>query len=371
MTEAIIIITPGFAASGEDTTCLPMQQRFVKDFVQCFPRTELIIIALQYPFTAGQYCLFGATVYALGGKNRRGVFNHCTRYRAARLISRLVKQKSVAGIVSFWYGEAAWVAERAAIRHGLLHYTWLMGQDARSGNRYHQQLQIPGGRIIALSESLQGEFFKSYGVMPRYVISPGMDAIAQSSAQRSIDLLAVGSLIPLKQFEQFIQLVAALKKEYPLIKAELIGEGPCKADLIAAATQVGVKDLICFSGLVPHAEVLRQMQQAKILVHPSSYEGFSGVCQEALAAGAMVVSYTSPSSRDISNWYRATDLAEMESLCRRLLSNPLPSVSSSLGSMKDTARQVGDLFPALCKINPSVDAKIFAAPADALADPAR
>jgi len=324
-----------------------MHQRFVKEFVQTFLHVEVIILALHYPFTEGRYECHGAKVYALGGKNRRGICTFYIRRKAWTVLHRLMKSNEVVGLLSFWYGEAAMIAEKAARTHGVSHYTWLMGQDARSGNRYHKLLRMQGCRIIALSQSLQDEFFSNYGILPANIIAPGMDVLSNSGVHRDIDLLAVGSLIPLKQFDQFIQLVSKLRQQFPLKKVVLVGEGTEKTRLMSQAVELGVSDLVEFTGELSHAEVLKQMQRAKILVHPSSYEGFSGVCQEALAAGAWVVSYRTPSRLPVLNWHRADGLDNMQDICLRLLQTTFLPVPQSLGSMHNTVQKIGAFYPGL------------------------
>ena len=47
--NTLIILSPGFAANEEDTTCLPPQQVFVKALNRNFPSLQIIILAFQYP----------------------------------------------------------------------------------------------------------------------------------------------------------------------------------------------------------------------------------------------------------------------------------------------------------------------------------
>jgi glycosyltransferase involved in cell wall biosynthesis len=53
------------------------------------------------------------------------------------------------------------------------------------------------------------------------------------------------------------------------------------------------------------------MQRSKIFLHPSSYEGFSGVCQEALYAGAHVISFCKAMNHEIEHWHIVKDKEEM------------------------------------------------------------
>jgi ubiquitin-protein ligase len=87
------------------------------------------------------------------------------------------------------------------------------------------------------------------------------------------------------------------------------------------------------------------MQQTKIFLHPSAYEGFGVVCLEALYAGARVVSFTRPLDSIISNWYVVHSVDEMASKVQELLEEPAPDYRPVLvHRMRDTVDAVMRLF---------------------------
>ena len=53
--DTIIILTPGFPASVADSTCLPMQQHFVKTLKQLYPDLNIIVLSFQYPYVVRTY----------------------------------------------------------------------------------------------------------------------------------------------------------------------------------------------------------------------------------------------------------------------------------------------------------------------------
>jgi glycosyltransferase involved in cell wall biosynthesis len=81
--------------------------------------------------------------------------------------------------------------------------------------------------------------------------------------------------------------------------------------LQAKAKALDIERNISFIGSIPHISVLAMMKEAKILLHPSAYEGFSTVCMEALYAGAKVISFIRPMDFDIKNWHIAGNEEEM------------------------------------------------------------
>ena len=87
------------------------------------------------------------------------------------------------------------------------------------------------------------------------------------------------------------------------------------------------------------------MQRSRILLHPSSYEGFSGACLEALYAGARVISFTQPQRGWIRNWQIAGNLDEMTEIAFAILSENTQYNRSLPYHIHDTVHQLMQLFP--------------------------
>jgi glycosyltransferase involved in cell wall biosynthesis len=241
------------------------------------------------------------------------------------------------------------VGKKFADKNNLRHYCWILGQDARFSNTYPKSLQLKTDELIGLSDFLQDEFYKSHGIKPAFVIPPGIDSKQFNSTikEKDIDLLAAGSLIPLKQFEIFIEVVAELKKQIPGIKSALIGNGPEKNKLKALIEKHELQSNITLAGELQYQEVLQWMQRAKVFLHPSSYEGFSGVCQEALAAGAHVISFCKPMKQDINHWHIVNNTTEMKNLALEILQNSDISFEKAISfDVNDSAKKMMKLFEA-------------------------
>jgi glycosyltransferase involved in cell wall biosynthesis len=162
---------------------------------------------------------------------------------------------------------------------------------------------------------------------------------------RDIDLLAAGSLIPLKRYHLFVELVKDLKKEHPNIRAVLCGAGPEMERLQTLVTELGIEDNLILKGELPHQQVLDLMQHAKVFVHPSEYEGFSTVCLEALDGGAQVVSFIQAMDADVTNWHIAKTSAEMHGMVNELLKDPALEYRSLLPySVNNSAKAMMALF---------------------------
>ncbi len=345
--KTVVILTPGFPASEAESTCLPMQQSFVKALQENDPNLQIIVLSFQYPYTIQTYTWFGITVMSFNGRNKGGIARLWLRRKLNTALKKINRSNKIVGMLSFWYNECAWVGKKFADKNKMKHYCWILGQDARQTNKYPKSLTLPADELIALSDFLQDEFKKNHGIKPAFIITPGVDSKQFDSKikEKDIDLLAAGSLIPLKQFEVFIEVVAEIKKLIPGIKAALIGDGPEKSKLKAMIEKHELQSNIILTGELQYPIVLQWMQRAKVFLHPSSYEGFSGVCQEALAAGAHVISFCKPMKQDINHWHIVTNKDEMKILALEMLQNPGIAFEKIIPfGTNDTVKKIMKLF---------------------------
>ena len=341
----IVILSPGFPASENDDTCLPAQQAFVQAFQRSRPHWQLSIIAFQYPFREASYQWKGITVYGIGGKNRGQLFRLLAWGKAWKILRRLQKEEGVDGLLSFWYGECAYLGKRFATRYGCPHFCWILGQDARPGNRYVARTGLNAGELIAMSDFLAGELERNYNIRNVRVICNGLnERETVDLLPRSIDIMGAGSLIPLKQYGLFIQCIHRLQADFPSLLAVLCGKGPESDRLLRMIRGLGLEKNIMLLDEVPHEEVLRFMQRSRIFLHPSSYEGFSTVCLEARAAGAEVVSFCQPVKRAIAGWHIVTTPQEMYDKLHRLMQQDEMTIPKIEYKMEDSAERMALLF---------------------------
>jgi glycosyltransferase involved in cell wall biosynthesis len=345
--KTIIILSPGFAENEADSTCLPSQQQLVTALSEEFPSIKLIILAFQYPFSNQPYQWNGTTVIPFSGKNKGRLYRLLLWVRVWRQLNVLKKQYTITGLFSFWYGECTLIGKLFGKRNGIKHFTWLLGQDARKGNKYAKLLRPHAGELVALSDFLVEEFEKNYRVRPAHVIPIGIDPrlYPPIPIERDIDIMGAGSLIPLKRYDLLIEVVKALKKTLPHIQAVICGKGEEKNKLASMINEAELQGSITLIGEKSHAEVLQLMQRTKLFLHPSAYEGFGVVCLEALYAGAQVISFCDPKKQPIPHWHIAKDLDEMINLSGQLLHAASIDHDPILAyTMIDTARSVMHLF---------------------------
>jgi len=311
--DTLVILSPGFPASEADTACMPPQQLFVKALKEICPGLRIIVLTFHYPFSAAEYEWHGVQVIALGGRDNGRLLRVLTWFKAWMRLRKINREHHVLGLLSFWFGECALIGNYFAKRHHLSHYSWLLGQDAKRGNKYFRWIKPRGDTLIALSDFLAREVILNHGVVPANVIPVGIDIsmFPQLPLKRDIDVLGAGSLIPLKQYHLFVEAIALLKPFYPNIKAVLCGKGPEMENLKVLAKSLNLNGNLVFNGELPHAAVLDLMQRSKIFLHPSNYEGYGSVLAEALFGGAHVVSFCKPMRQDYRHHHVVKNKEEM------------------------------------------------------------
>jgi glycosyltransferase involved in cell wall biosynthesis len=109
-------------------------------------------------------------------------------------------------------------------------------------------------------------------------------------------LLSVGSLKSEKNFPLLVRAFARLaqQREASLV---ILGDGPLRADVEAAAAAAGVADRLALPGFV--AEPRAFYEAADLFVMSSDFEGFGNVLVEAMRAGLPVVSTDCGGPREI------------------------------------------------------------------------
>jgi glycosyltransferase involved in cell wall biosynthesis len=327
-----IILTPGFPKDEDDTTCLPFLQQFVREIDHQFAGLRVVILAFDYPFKSETYPWKHHDVIPFNGWQKSKLKKVFKWVRIWRTMKKIKRNSDLVGVLSLWCTECALLGNRFAKRNGLLHFCWIQGQDAKKGNKYVQRIKPPASALIAISNFLQTEFEKNHFIRPVHVIPVGIspEEFPVHNLERDIDILGVGSLIPLKQYGIFVESVYELKKTYPGVKAILCGKGPEADHLQRLIEQYGLQENIRLTGELPHQKVLLLMKRSKVFLHPSNYEGLGVVCIEALYAGCHVISFVQPIHYDIEQWHIVQTKEAFTEQAAAILHNPSSQYKSVL-----------------------------------------
>jgi glycosyltransferase involved in cell wall biosynthesis len=220
-----------------------------------------------------------------------------------------------------------------------------MGQDVSSSNKYLRLLNKERLKIISLSQNQSSEFYKITKRKVDEEIFWGIDEQRfDQNAKREIDLLAVGSLIPLKNYGLFIKVVAKAVKDFPNIVCKLVGDGPELSMLKEMSTKNGSNRNIEFTGLLSRKEIFYLMKQSKIFVHPSKFEGSGFVFAEALANGMNIVSFNVGYAQQTSKWFIAKDESDFISITNKLLTSNLSFEPLNVFPISKTIEKYSKLY---------------------------
>lgn len=125
-----------------------------------------------------------------------------------------------------------------------------------------------------------------------YIIPNGIDLKKVSKIPPHIekcDIIFVGRLIKEKNIDILLKAVDYVRHELGYIRCHIIGNGPEKEKLVKLASDRRLHNNVTFFESTDHDEILSRMKSSKLLVLPSSREGFGMVVIEAFACGVPVI----------------------------------------------------------------------------------
>ncbi len=127
------------------------------------------------------------------------------------------------------------------------------------------------------------------------LVPVGTEPIVQVSTPRSPSprLVTLGRLVPHKQVEHSLQILARLSERWPDLSLAIVGEGWWEDSLRAEADRLGVSDRVEFAGFVDEVGKHEQLAAAWVFVCPSVKEGWGMVVIEAGGHGVPTVGYHS------------------------------------------------------------------------------
>ena len=147
--------------------------------------------------------------------------------------------------------------------------------------------------IIAASSQTYAEF-ATYSEKLFFVPEPGIARSLCSGDSRSsepgakLELIFVGGLVPRKACDLALRAAASLLRG-DLARFTVVGDGPERNRLEHLMRSLGIEKAVSFRGWVSHAEVLRRLRSADVMLFPSIRDNGAGVVFEALATGAVPV----------------------------------------------------------------------------------
>jgi len=199
-------------------------------------------------------------------------------------------------------------------------------------------------RIIAVSHGIEDDLVENYGVAASKVatIYNPVDTGGIEDAARvppSVDIpadfiVAVGRLVPNKNFAMLLRSYAAAKIESSLV---ILGEGAERSRLLALARELGIANKVHLPGFAANPYAI--LARAKFYVSPSNAEGFPNAMIEAMCIGLPVISTDCDSgpSEILQGTAGASKVTELTMAKFGILvpTNSEPAMSAALQVMSD------------------------------------
>ena len=161
---------------------------------------------------------------------------------------------------------------------------------------------------VTISESTKRAMI-NHGIPPDNVsiASPGINPNVyrpSSTRTRSANVLCISRLKKYKNISDAIYAISAVAETTPDARLIIVGTGDYEDRLRQLVAHLRLKDKVVFRNFVglrpPLEEVkVKLLQQARVFIMPSSFEGFSISMIEAMACGTPVVSSDIDSSKEL------------------------------------------------------------------------
>jgi glycosyltransferase involved in cell wall biosynthesis len=182
-------------------------------------------------------------------------------------------------------------AVRAYTPHG---GSLLFAHDTLAGKIYlaTEHFLMLRGDLFLFESAYSAEVFRRKIGEPRGLVRVVHNGVSRAefepivTAPDATDLVFMGELRPVKGIDLLLNAIADLRKQGRTITATLVGDGPDREALQAQATQLGLGDMVHFTGAMPGFKAL---PLGRIMVVPSRAESLPYVVLETAAGGKPLI----------------------------------------------------------------------------------
>ena len=167
---------------------------------------------------------------------------------------------------------------------------------ARMGRLLESRIAPPFYRrvpIVTLSDSSKRELIEEMGFKAKRitVVPPGIDPRYTPGNEKSPTplVVAAGRLVPVKRFEDLIDVLVRVKATQPELRAVIVGEGYKREELEAQIHEARAEEWISLPGRVDDDELLDLYRRAWVIASAAAREGWGMTLTEAAASGTPAV----------------------------------------------------------------------------------
>lgn len=346
MTKKILFIAPLFPQNYEEDYIAPFVAQFSTAFAE---KIEIDLISLFFP-KSKPYKYNNINIYPIGSGFKRYYLFFPYLIKAMYKGFLLCRKNKYDGILCFWYRESSLLGKILSYAFKIKLRVWMLGQDAKSTNKYPKLLKLSADQIIMISKHQKLIFLNEHNIEAKRIANVSIDTKRfpfLNTGNREITILGVGNLNDLKNFSLFIEILSSIKNEFKDVKAIICGaDTGDKINVEKKISDLDLHDNIIFTGSITQKEVLNYMNNAKIFLHTSKFEGSGTVLHEALYSGCKVIS-TIPieNPKDIEDYFfYSIDKKELENKILTLLKSSFEPKRVEKFKMEDTVKEIYDSF---------------------------
>lgn len=239
---------------------------------------------------------------ALYANDRRSIYEAIIF--SIKLISPLMKEKfDIIDVTSFPFFSCFSTKIVSVINGTKIVITWhevwgdywyeYMGKSGFFGKTVEYIVSRLVSKSIVVSKMTGGNLeLLGVGSENIHIISNGVDLRRIGDIKPSdnkCDIIFVGRLIKEKNVDILLKAVGLVKNNFKDITCHIIGNGPERRRLVELIVKCGLLGNVRFFDFMEHDEVIARIKSSKMLVLPSSREGFGIVVMEAFACGIPVI----------------------------------------------------------------------------------
>lgn len=218
------------------------------------------------------------------------VCGHLHLLPAAWLVARL-RGARLALII---HGVEAWTPSQKFVANWLVRRVDAVIAVSRySAEQFSRWSKVPIERTFVLPNCVDLDTFQPQPRDPALLERYGL-----KSNQVILTVGRTASQERYKGFDEVIELMPRLLKQFPDLKYLIVGEGDDRPRLEAKAASYGVANHVIFTGQIPECEKVAHYNLADAFVMPSTGEGFGIVLIEAAACGVPVIGSRADGSRE-------------------------------------------------------------------------
>jgi len=192
-----------------------------------------------------------------------------------------------------WYTPFARRIVGAALHHAARHAARIITPSEVVARDVRTTLGVEPHRVVVVAEGVDDRFRTR---LPAAVIA---DACNRYQLRPGGYAVAVGEVGPRKNLGLLLDALAGITRENRPLLALVGADGGAAAGLREHALRLGVAEQVRWTGRVSDADLVALVQGARVLVHPSHYEGFGLTPLEAMAAGTPVVASSAGSVPEV------------------------------------------------------------------------